>query len=285
MSSALSTASDSVHRGHFFDIRPRTVSWRKSAAAAALIVAGLALGLLFSAQWQTKPVSTVGSPTESRREVALATIKQLEAEQIELKQMIGDLRDRIAAQQRQSTVDEGSLKELSAALRQQQLIAGMTALRGRGVRVVLDDSTAKTVPAGEDPAMYIIHEYQLRDVINQLWLAGAEAIALNDERIVSSTSIYCVGSTILVNDTRLSPPYQIVALGDPVALEAAINDPASLTSLKGRVKTYGIQLSTSREEQLEVPAYRGSVVIRHATTGVPTESQSVAAEQGKTNAR
>ena len=52
-------------------------------------------------------------------------------------------------------------------------------------------------------------------MLNLLWLAGAEAVSLNGERVVATTSIYCVGSTILVNDTRLSPPYEFLAIGDP----------------------------------------------------------------------
>ena len=69
-------------------------------------------------------------------------------------------------------------------------------------------------PLGDDAANYLIHDFELRDVASLLWLAGAEAVAINDERLVASTSIYCVGSTIIVNNTRLSPPYEIRALGN-----------------------------------------------------------------------
>ena len=48
---------------------------------------------------------------------------------------------------------------------------------------------------------FIIHEYELRDIVNLLWMAGSDAIAINDERLVSNSSIYCVGSTVMVGET------------------------------------------------------------------------------------
>ncbi len=239
-------------------------------------VLSLALGMLFVAQLQSKPRQPVAT-TESRQEMAATTIKHLEQEQAELKKLIGEYRAQAAAQQKLAASETSTLSGISQELDQQKVLAGMTPLRGRGVKVSLDDSAATKIPQDDDPSLYIVHEYQLRDVLNLLWLVGAEAVSLNGERIVATTSIYCVGSTILVNDTRLSPPYEFLAIGDPVALEAAFNDPASLKALKARVAAYGLQLAVARQGQVLVPAYSGSLGVKY--TVLPGQGRAGAAAE------
>ncbi len=252
----------------------RALAWRGVGEASAqlgrtgfvLAVVAMALGMLFVAQLQSTPRQQAATP-ETRREMTARTIQRLEQEQAELKKQITELRAQVAAQQQSAASAKTTLAEINQELERQKVLAGMVALRGRGLKVVLDDSAANKIPATDDPSLYIVHEYQLRDVLNLLWLAGAEAVSLNGERIVATTSIYCVGSTILVNDTRLSPPYEFLAIGDPAALEAAVNDPANLQALKSRVKSYGLQFSVSRAGQVLVPAYTGSFDVKHAVLG------------------
>jgi len=115
-----------------------------------------------------------------------------------------------------------------------------------------------------------VHEYHLRDVVNLLWNAGAEAISINDERLVNTTSIYCVGSTIMVNDTRLSPPYEIRAIGDRKQIEAFLEDPAYLTEIRQRAKAYGLQFKVSWANTVDIPAYLGTFRLRYANAGEAT---------------
>jgi len=81
---------------------------------------------------------------------------------------------------------------------------------------------------------------------------------------VGTTSIYCVGNTIMVNDTRLSPPYEIKAIGDAAKLDQTLGDAASLAELKARAKVYGLQFRTAQQAELTVPAFQGSFAIRYA---------------------
>jgi len=229
-----------------------------------LALVGLALGLLFTAQFQSVPLKAA-STTESRSEVATTTIHHLEQEQAELKKSIADRRAQVAVQQQSAAGSKVTLVEINTELARQKSLAGMVPLDGRGIKLVLDDSPISRIPSGDDPSLYIIHEYQIRDVVNLLWLSGAEALSINGERFVATTSVYCVGSTILVNDTRLSPPYEILAIGDSVALEGAINDAANLQSIKSRAKSYGIQVLATRAAQLSIPAYTGSLTAKYAS--------------------
>jgi len=227
-----------------------------------LTLCALVLGALLVAQLQAE-VPRGSSESDTRPGLAASTIQRLEQEQVALKKAIKDSRERLAILGRNATTADAQHAELSDDLERQKVLAGVVPLSGRGLRVALDDSTATRIPADADPSNYIVHEYQLRDVLNLLWASGAEAVSLNGERVVATTSIYCVGSTILVNNTRLSPPYVFLAIGDPAALEAALNGPSNLRALKARVKSYGIQLAVSRQNAVAVPAYTGSFDVKH----------------------
>lgn len=228
------------------------------------VLAGLAFFL--TAQLQSKPASPPVT-AEYPRHVAAATIQRLEEEQAYLKGRISELRSQIARQQQQAAAARSSLREISQALESQRLAAGMVPLKGPGLRIVTDDTTLKSLPPNEDPNKYIVHEYELRDILNLLWRAGAEAVAINGERIVANTSIYCVGTTIMINNTRMSPPYELLVLGDPTALEAALSDPGALRSFKEAVKRYGLVFQISKQKEVTVPAYNGGFNIKYAQTG------------------
>jgi uncharacterized protein YlxW (UPF0749 family) len=225
-------------------------------------VIAFALGLFLAAQLQSTPIR-LGASNEAKTETASITIERLEQEQADLKRSIGDLRARLAKSQQTQASQQSAVKQMSDELERQKVLAGLVGLTGRGVRVVLDDSATTKIPAKDDPSLYIVHEYQVRDVINLLWLSGAEAVSINGERVVASTSVYCVGSTILVNDTRLSPPFEILAVGDPGQLESALNDPNNLRSVRPRMKSYGLQFAVSQRD-VAVPAYNGTMTVRYA---------------------
>lgn len=227
----------------------------------AIVAVGMALGFLLTMQVQTvlvRPPATAGYG----REVSAATIQRLESEQRALKDAIAGLRARLYAQQPAGPA-AGGLLSLTEELDRQRMAAGLTSVRGPGVMVLLDDST-RAMPAGDDPSNYLIHDYELRDVVSLLWFYGAEAVAIDDERVVAETSIYCVGSTIIVNDTRLSPPYEIRAIGDSSQLDSALQDAGNLRKLKSRARLYGIQLHTTRAAELTLPAYSGDMSVRYA---------------------
>jgi uncharacterized protein YlxW (UPF0749 family) len=228
----------------------------------SMLVAALLLGVLVSVQWPTIAAQYPSSPDQVSR-----TIQQLELEQQELKHTISHLRQKLDERQAEAAGSTLMLQEVRTELALQKMRAGLIAISGPGVQVILDDG-AHTV-RGADANGTLIHDYDLRDVINVLWMAGAEAISANGERVVSSTSIYCVGSTVMVNDTRLSPPYQINAIGDPVQLQDHLRNPGYLGDIKSRVERFEIKFEFIRVEAITIPAFRGSLPQRFARTGSP----------------
>ncbi|HUS88123.1 MAG TPA: DUF881 domain-containing protein [Desulfosporosinus sp.] len=103
-----------------------------------------------------------------------------------------------------------------------KMSAGLIAVTGPGVRITLDDSKRAAIGL-EDPNSFFIHEQYIREIFNALWNGGAEAIAVNGQRVTTNTEVFCSGSYIQINGTRQMPPYVIEAIGDTNTLSAALN--------------------------------------------------------------
>jgi uncharacterized protein YlxW (UPF0749 family) len=239
--------------------------WNGIGRHLSILFVGLTLGLLVSLGWRSASETSV-EPAVQQSSKILFSIQRLEAEQQELKSVLAELRQELAERQQAAAAQTDRLQILQVELDRQRRLAGLTPMEGPGVRVTLDDSAVRIPPAA-DPNAYIIHEYDLRDIVNLLWTAGAEAIAINDERLVSTSSVYCAGSTVMVNNTRLSPPYTIRAIGNPRVLQDFLNNPSYLKDLKEKKRLYGLDFVVQDAAGLTLPAYSGGFLVQHARPG------------------
>jgi uncharacterized protein YlxW (UPF0749 family) len=162
---------------------------------------------------------------------------------------------RVAATGRQS--DTAALEQQLDALR---LRAGLVAVRGRGLRVTLDDSTLKESPSGNVNDL-VIHSQDVQAVVNALWRAGAEAVALNGERLVGTSAVLCVGNTLLLNGTVHSPPFVAVAIG---AERDRFESDGLVRRLHRDADAFGLRFSVAGADNVTVPGYDGAVNVRHA---------------------
>lgn len=132
--------------------------------------------------------------------------------------------------------------------------AGLTAVKGKGVTVTIEDSRTP-VKTGENANLYLIHDEDMLKVINELRAAGAEAISINDQRLVGTTEIRCVGPTVVVNRKSFAPPFVIRAIGDPNSLNGALTMRGGIGET---LKYWGIIMTIKKEDTLVVPAYNGT---------------------------
>lgn len=150
-----------------------------------------------------------------------------------------------------------------------ELLAGTTEVEGQGIEVILDDSNIPK-KANDNPNLYIIHDEDLLRVLNELRAAGAEAISLNDQRIVAMSEVRCAGPTVSVNNVRSAPPYVIKAIGAPKTLTSALR-------LRGGVvetfEFWGIQVKIKTVENLRVPALNAPRNFEYAKTVAEKEGQ------------
>src|SRR3972149_1034091 len=125
----------------------------------------------------------------------------------------------------------------------------------------------RPIQPGDDPNKTILHYTDIHAVINDLWAAGAEAIAINGERIITRTGLNCVGTTILCNTKRIAPPYTLAPIGAPARLLAHLQRPAGPAEI---LRAFGFPLRLQGLERVTVPAYRGTTqftIVRPAGEG------------------
>ena len=148
--------------------------------------------------------------------------------------------------------------------------AALVPLEGEGVVVRMDDST-KPVTAGENPNLYVIHDDDLLRVVNELRAAGAEAIAINGQRLTGTSEIRCAGPTLSVNNVRSSAPFEIRAIGDKKSLENALRMRGGVAETLG---VWGIQLDIKASNDVYIPPYRGSIRQSYARETAEREEES-----------
>lgn len=146
--------------------------------------------------------------------------------------------------------------------------AGATEVTGSGVVVELDDApeTVTGENADNDNEL-VVHQQDLQGVINALWNGGAEAITLMGQRIVSTTGIKCEGNVVTLHGLNYSPPYRIEAIGDPAALEAALDADVVVQAFIAAALDPDIQVQWSEEvgHDLVAKPYEGLSALQYAT--------------------
>jgi uncharacterized protein YlxW (UPF0749 family) len=239
---------------------------RRIGAPLVLIVPALLFGLLVSVQWRTQQQRS--ELTVRYNAPLLDAANSLQNEQNTLKAQLADLRAQLDQIQRGAASQSTSSRDLLARIEDLRSASGLTERTGDGVQITLDDARATTSAQSANVDKSICHSTDLTDIINAAWRGGAQAIAVNGERVVGSTSVYCVGSTIMVNGTLMSPPFAVSVIGSQNELLAAYDDPNELKDIKQRRDVYGLGFRVTRTSGLKVPAYAGALNVRYAT---PTE--------------
>ena len=177
-------------------------------------LASILIGFLFIILLKTQGVA--GSQL-TRQETAVPSLIQTEQEN----QQISLDNERIQQELAKYLQGQSASTLAYQQLQEAQLNAGVIAVSGPAIRIALDDSK-RAATGQEDPNNFLIHEQYIREIFNALWNGGAEAIAVNGQRVTTNTEVFCGGSYIQVNGTRQMPPYVIEAIGDTNNLSAAL---------------------------------------------------------------
>ncbi|MFD2795371.1 DUF881 domain-containing protein [Promicromonospora vindobonensis] len=146
-------------------------------------------------------------------------------------------------------------------------VSGAVPVRGPGMVVELTDgSGGGLVDPGDAPADSRVRDADVQFVVNELWAAGAEAVAVNDERLTSLSAIRNAGDAILVDLQPLNgPTYTVEAVGDPEDMQVEFARSAGLGFLQLLSAEYGIENEVSTSEGMYLPG-AGSPTLRYAHT-------------------
>ncbi len=102
----------------------------------------------------------------------------------------------------------------------------------------------------------------MRILVRELWLAGAEGIAINGERVAATTAVIDIGGSLLVNSAYLAPPYTIRAVGPPDLYDRLRSSVSFVDFVQGRVDRSGLSLSVAELPSVDLPAFAGTVNLR-----------------------
>jgi uncharacterized protein YlxW (UPF0749 family) len=225
--------------------RPAALLTAAGVLAATLVVVVAGVQAHQDAPAESRSRDVLVGRVEARGDSVAALQRRL----TQLRASTGELRDRLLA-----TSAAGD--ELAGRLAVAELLAGTVAVRGPGLRVVLDD-------APDASADNRVLDRDVQTVVNGLWAAGAEAIAINGERLTAQTAVRQAGGTILVNFDPVAAPYVIEAIGDPVEVETSFGAGAAAARMRNLSQLYGLHFTYTRTEEMTLPAASG-IALRHA---------------------
>lgn len=153
----------------------------------------------------------------------------------------------------QGTNYDSISQEKSAELKRNNMMLGLTDVTGEGVIITASDGQAKGL-ATDNFSQYLIHEGDLREIVSELSNAGAEAISINDQRIINSTCIVCAGNIISINGEKVSSPFIIKAIGNQERLYA-IDRPGGYLQIMREYTNVDIKKS----DNVEIKKYDGAI--------------------------
>lgn len=145
--------------------------------------------------------------------------------------------------------------------------AGLTALHGPGLTVRLDDAPRRpdgARPAGASADDLVVHQQDVQAVVNALWAGGAEAMSIMDVRVISTSAVRCVGNTLLLHGRVYSPPFKITTIGDPAALQWALDNAEGVRLFRQAATDWRLGYRVTVEQDVTIPAYDGSTAVGQA---------------------
>lgn len=160
----------------------------------------------------------------------------------------------------QAARNNTELEELEKKIKEYSILAGNVNVQGQGILITLSDG--KTEQNLLDVENLLVHAENVLSVVNELKNAGAEAICINDKRIVTTSAISCDGNVIVVNGEKISSPIKISAIGLPELLSTLERPGGTLE----RFATYGKTVELKKLSNIEIPKYTGVLNFKYASS-------------------
>lgn len=232
---------------------------------AEIMIPIMVLGLLLAtALAQTR--RSVPDLAKERRALALR-IEERTARTDALLKEVELLRSQVAAAQSSGLNISDAGREKARELSRLELAAGAVPVTGPGLRVVVDDGTTSAGDHAQDGSERVL-DTDLQRLVNGLWAAGAEAVSINGQRVIGTTTIRSAGLAISVGFRPVGRPYAVEAVGDPDEIEAKFVDGPGGRWFRTLQDNYGIVFRVSGERSLRIPA-AGGLDVRYARVAGP----------------
>jgi uncharacterized protein YlxW (UPF0749 family) len=234
---------------------------RRQVWHALVAVAALVAGFLFASSANTARGTDLRARGRRLPELIVAQqrrVAELDATAARLRREIDAATDAVSR-------GDARVAELERANDALAGPVGLTPLKGPGLHVTLDDAPrlapGEQRPGNPHPDALVVHEQDVLAVINAMWAGGADAVSVMGDRIVATSSVRCVGNTLLLHGKVYSPPFVVEAIGDPRALQRALDESPGVQSFLSFVAAYDVGFTVADVPEISVRGYDGPLVL------------------------
>lgn len=225
-----------------------------------ILVSSIGLGILTSTMMKSNLESYVPVTLQSL-EVMQEEVKVINNETNQLKEVFEEKQKELQSLIGLSYSDSTIVDKLNIDLISSKSTSGYIALEGPGIIIKMYDNPEDEI-VGKDVNDDVIHDLDVLNILNDLRIAGAEAISINGERVVSSSELKCKGPVIGINGISIGTPFIIRAIGDKKLLMAAVSAPNTYGDALKNIFSIGFEPEV--EDELFIPAYSGKFSFKYA---------------------
>lgn len=242
--------------------RSRRASPRSRLGAAAVAVVLLGAGVLFA----TSAGTAAGTDLRNDGPDLAGLIRDESSRLGARTDAVAELRSQV--QELTAAVDDATVRDLQARAADLAGAAEMVPLTGPGLTITLDDADFdRPVPDGAGPDDLVVHQQDLQGVVNALWEGGAEGLMIMDQRVISTSAVTCVGSTLRLQGRVYSPPYVIRAVGDTDGMQDALGDSPVVSLYRDYARVFGLGYEVEQRPSMDLPVFDGSLEMQFARVG------------------
>ena len=234
------------------------------ARVATIVAVTFLMALAVTAQVKASVIPT--SNQVAREQALVRSAQALERDNEALRAQLAALNQQVKDFNSQLAHKSGQAAAAQDALKGEKDRAGLTSVSGPGIAVQLADGNDPKVQ-GDTKRDWAVKYVDIQDVVNLLWAAGAEAVSVNQQRVVPSSSFYVAGNDLLLNGVHLTAPYEVDGIGDGSRFNSVLSSQDTLSDLKSRSELYQLKLTWQTQRSLHLPAYDGALVARYAVAG------------------
>lgn len=178
-----------------------------------------------------------------------------------------NMENKLEIERTNSTQNNTELEQLESTIKEGNKILGLSEVTGTGIVITVNDN--QKISSTDwilDLNGLIVHDLDLIKIVNELKNAGAEAISINGQRIITTSAIECDGNVIMVNDEKMAAPFEIKAIGLPEALLSICRIGGYVDVLTGADRQLEVKVETSDtlKEKITIPKYTGVIKFEYA---------------------